>query len=182
MQVPSSFNTKEVFIMSTIRKEYNPTGDISKNLDEILRKNGMEAHLKEVGDSYQLLVMSHDSPEVSYNISKTDALKMMNGGSHASDKKAYNTFVSIVRNDFYVPNNFVHAQSVGSHVNMGLNGYRADIPPLATPPLARSPRPAEIPMMTASTAKRKPASLSPCLVNNPLNGCSSFAPSSADTS
>ena len=137
MQVPSSFNTKEVFIMSTIRKEYNPTGDISKNLDEILRKNGMEAHimstirkeynptgdisknldeilrkngmeahLKEVGDSYQLLVMSHDSPEVSYNISKTDALKMMNGGSHASDKKAYNTFVSIVRNDFYVPNNF----------------------------------------------------------------------------
>lgn len=142
MQVPSSFNTKEVFIMSTIRKEYNPTGDISKNLDEILRKNGMEAHLKEVGDSYQLLVMSHDSPEVSYNISKTDALKMMNGGSHASDKKAYNTFVSIVRNDFYVPNNFVHAQSVGSHVNMGLNGYRADIPPLATPPLARSPRPA----------------------------------------
>ena len=108
-KVPSSFNTKEVFIMSTIRKEYNPTGDISKNLDEILRKNGMEAHLKEVGDSYQLLVMSHDSPEVSYNISKTDALKMMNGGSHASDKKAYNTFVSIVRNDFYVPNNFVHA-------------------------------------------------------------------------
>ena len=128
--------------MSTIRKEYNPTGDISKNLDEILRKNGMEAHLKEVGDSYQLLVMSHDSPEMTYNISKADALKMMNGGSHASDKKAYNTFVSIVRNDFYVPNNFVHAQSVGSHVNMGLNGYRADIPPLATPPLARSPRPA----------------------------------------
>ena len=41
-----------------------------------------------------------------------------------------------------MPNNFVHAQSVGSHVNMGLNGYRADIPPLATPPLARSPRPA----------------------------------------
>ena len=89
----------------------------------------MEAHLREVGDSYQLLVMSHDSPEVSYNINKADALKMMNGGSHASDKKAYNTFVSIVRNDFYVPNNFVHAQSVGSHENMGLNGNRADIPP-----------------------------------------------------
>ena len=60
MQVPSSFNTKEVFIMSTIRKEYNPTGDIARNLDETLKKNGMEAHLREVGDSYQLLVMSHD--------------------------------------------------------------------------------------------------------------------------
>jgi hypothetical protein len=62
---------------------------------------------------------------------------MMNGGSHASDKKAYNTFVNIVRNDFYVPNNYVHAKNAGSHVNMGLNGYRADVPPLATPPFRR---------------------------------------------
>ena len=38
--------------MSTIRKEYNPTGDIARNLDETLKKNGMEAHLREVGDSY----------------------------------------------------------------------------------------------------------------------------------
>ena len=129
MQVPSSFNTKEVFIMSTIRKEYNPTGDIARNLDETLKKNGMEAHLREVGDSYQLQVMSHDSPQMTYTVSKADALKMMNGGSHASDKKAYNTFVSIVRNDFYVPNNYVHAKNVGSHVNMGLNGYRADFQP-----------------------------------------------------
>ena len=77
--------------MSTIRKELNPTGDISRNLEETLRKNGMEAHLREVGDSYQLLVMSHDSPQITYDISREDALKMMNGGSHASDKKAYNT-------------------------------------------------------------------------------------------
>ena len=104
--------------MSTIRKQYNPFGDVSRNLEEILRKNGMEAHLKETGDSYQLLVKSHDSPEISYSISQSDALKLMNGGSHASDKKAYNTFVSIVRNDFYVPNNYVHAKNVGSHVNM----------------------------------------------------------------
>ena len=133
--------------MSTIRKEYNPTGDIARNLDETLKKNGMEAHLREVGDSYQLLVMSHDSPQMTYIVSKADALKMMNGGSHASDKKAYNTFVSIVRNDFYVPNNYVHAKNVGSHVNMGLNGYRADFQPmgkpsLATPPLVRGARPA----------------------------------------
>lgn len=124
--------------MSTIRKQYNPFGDVSKNLEEILRKNGMEAHLKETGDSYQLLVKSHDSPEISYSISQSDALKLMNGGSHASDKKAYNTFVSIVRNDFYVPNNYVHAKNVGSHVNMGLNGYRADVPP-RIPPLATGP-------------------------------------------
>lgn len=124
--------------MSTIRKQYNPFGDVSRNLEEILRKNGMEAHLKETGDSYQLLVKSHDSPEISYSISQSDALKLMNGGSHASDKKAYNTFVSIVRNDFYVPNNYVHAKNVGSHVNMGLNGYRADVPP-RIPPLATGP-------------------------------------------
>lgn len=127
--------------MSTIRKELNPTGDISRNLEETLRKNGMEAHLREVGDSYQLLVMSHDSPQITYDISREDALKMMNGGSHASDKKAYNTFVSLVKDDFYVPNNYVHAKNVGSHVNMGLNGYRAEsptgIPSMATPPLVR---------------------------------------------
>ena len=132
--------------MSTIRKELNPTGDISRNLEETLRKNGIEAHLREVGDSYQLLVMSHDSPQITYDISREDALKMMNGGSHASDKKAYNTFVSLVKDDFYVPNNYVHAKNVGSHVNMGLNGYRAEyptgIPSMATPPLVRGARPA----------------------------------------
>ena len=123
--------------MSTLRKDYNPSGDIARNLGETLRKNGMEAHLRQDGDSYQLLVASHDSPTVTYDISRGDALKLMNGGSHASDKKAYNTFVNIVRKDFYVPNNYVHAKNAGSHVNMGLNGYRADVPPLATPPFRR---------------------------------------------
>ena len=123
--------------MSTLRKDYNPSGDISRNLEETLRRNGMDAHLRQDGDSFQLQVVSHDSPVVTYNISRGDALKLMNGGSHASDKKAYNTFVNIVRNDFYVPNNYVHAKNAGSHVNMGLNGYRADVPPLATPPFRR---------------------------------------------
>ena len=59
--------------MATIRKEYNPSGDISRNLSDILRKNGMEAHLREQGDSYQLIVMSHDSPKITYNISGNDA-------------------------------------------------------------------------------------------------------------
>ena len=123
--------------MSTLRKDYNPSGDISRNLEETLRRNGMDAHLRQDGDSFQLQVISHDSPVVTYNISRGDALKLMNGGSHASDKKAYNTFVNIVRNDFYVPNNYVHAKNAGSHVNMGLNGYRADVPPLAAPPFRR---------------------------------------------
>ena len=123
--------------MSTLIKDYNPNGDISRNLEETLRKNGMDAHLKQDGNNYQLQVVSHDSPVVTYDISRSDALKLMNGGSHASDKKAYNTFVNIVRNDFYVPNNYVHAKNAGSHVNMGLNGYRADVPPLATPPFRR---------------------------------------------
>ena len=123
--------------MSTLRKDYNPNGDISRNLEETLRKNGMDAHLKQDGNNYQLQVVSHDSPVVTYDISRSDALKLMNGGSHASDKKAYNTFVNIVRNDFYVPNNYVHAKNAGSHVTMGLNGYRADVPPLATPPFRR---------------------------------------------
>ena len=105
--------------MSTLRKDYNPNGDISRNLEETLRKNGMDAHLKQDGNNYQLQVVSHDSPVVTYDISRSDALKLMNGGSHASDKKAYNTFVNIVRNDFYVPNNYVHAKNAGSHVNMG---------------------------------------------------------------
>ena len=97
--------------MSTLRKDYNPRGDISRNLEEILHKNGMDAHLRQDGNSFQLQVVSHDSPTVTYDISRGDALKLMNGGSHASDKKAYNTFVNIVRNDFYVPNNYVHAKN-----------------------------------------------------------------------
>ncbi len=125
--------------MSILRKQYNPTGDVSRDLQEILRKNGMEAHLKETADGYQLTVQSHDSPQMSYSISEENALKLMNGGSHASDKKAYNTFVSIVKDDFYVPNNYVHAKNVGSHVNMGLNGYRADIPSMATAPFMAVP-------------------------------------------
>ena len=40
------------------------------------------------------------------------------------DKKAYETFVSIVRNDYYIPGSWVAARNANSPVNMGLNGHR----------------------------------------------------------
>jgi len=113
------------------------SGDISRNLQETLLKNGMKAHLEQDGEGYHLLVQSHDSPQIRYDISRKDALRLMSEGSYAANKKAYNTFTSIVREDFYMPVNYVHAQNVGTHVNLGLGGYRADsrhgIPPVATP-------------------------------------------------
>ena len=47
--------------MATIRKEYNPSGDISRNLSDILRKNGMEAHLREERDARGYTTREPDS-------------------------------------------------------------------------------------------------------------------------
>lgn len=49
---------------------------------------------------------------------------LMNWGSTYANKKAYNTFTTIVRNDFYMPQNYVSASNAFGRVAMGLHGYR----------------------------------------------------------
>ena len=44
--------------------------------------------------------------------------------SNSANKKAYNTFAGIVRNDFSLPDNFAAARNAFGRVAMGLHGYR----------------------------------------------------------
>ena len=49
---------------------------------------------------------------------------LRNGGTNVWDKEAYQTFVSIVRNDYYIPGSWNAARNANSPVNIGLNGHR----------------------------------------------------------
>ena len=99
--------------------------DLSRQLREILMRNGMQAHLTVRDDGqHQLVVLGHDSPALTYNISRKQAEDMMVWGTEYQNKKAYNTFVGIVRKDFDVPRSMVHAYNVNGRVAMGLHGYR----------------------------------------------------------
>ena len=74
-----------------IRKYTNPRElDLSVGLQEVLRKNGMQAHISLAKDGgRELIVLGH-----------------------------------IVKDDFYMPQNFVSASNAFGRVAMGLHGYR----------------------------------------------------------
>ena len=110
-----------------LRKYYNTRGgepDLSKGLQDVLRRNGMQAHISPTNNGYQLIVLGHDSPAVAYNLTNQQVQKLTNWGSNYANETAYNTFASIVKNDFHTPQNFVSAHNAGGRVMMGLNGYR----------------------------------------------------------
>ena len=48
-------------------------------------------------------------------------------GTNYANKKAYETFTDIVKDDFDMPRNFVHARNANGRVAMGLHGYRIGI-------------------------------------------------------
>ena len=52
--------------------------DLSRELREVLMKNGMQAHIS-MNDNgqYNLLVLGHDSPTLTYHISPKQAEEMM---------------------------------------------------------------------------------------------------------
>lgn len=113
--------------MATLRSKTNPRAlDVSPQLQNTLNANGMQAHIAMTPTGeYQLVTMSHNSSQPRYyalNQAQMEAL--MNGGTNVWDKKAYNTFVSIVKNDYYIPGSWVAARNANSPVNMGLNGHR----------------------------------------------------------
>lgn len=112
-----------------IRKFTNPRAlDVSPGLQDILRRNGMQAHisLNKFGEP-ELIVMGHDSPVLNYKLSNRQVDDLMNWGSNYHNKKAYNTFVSIVRKDFDIPQGFVTARNASGRVAMGLHGYRIGV-------------------------------------------------------
>ncbi len=99
--------------MRTIRTNTNPRAtDVAPQLQSVLNANGMQAHISmtETG-TYQLVTMSHNSSQPRYyNINQKQLEALMNGGTTVWDKNAYNTFVSIVKNDYYIPGSFVAAE------------------------------------------------------------------------
>lgn len=109
-----------------LRKYTNPRDlDLSPGLQDILRRNGMQAHMSMLPNGQmQLIVLGHDSPAITYNLNDRQVEDLMAWGSNYANKKAYNTFTSIVKNDFHMPDNFVSARNAFGRVAMGLHGYR----------------------------------------------------------
>lgn len=102
-------------------------GDLAPDLQDILRRNGMQAHIIRQGDGFQLAVQGHDSPLLTYPISAQQLRAMTDWGSNYANKNAYNTFAALVEKDFYMPRNFVHARNANGRVAMGLHGYRIGV-------------------------------------------------------
>ena len=99
--------------------------DLSTGLQDILRKNGMQAHISLAKDGgRELIVLGHDSPVLTYKLNEKQVEDLMGWGTTYENKKAYNTFASIVKDDFYMPQNFVSASNAFGRVAMGLHGYR----------------------------------------------------------
>ena len=87
-----------------IRKNTNPQQmDLQPEMRDLLMRNGMQAHVVSNGSGYQLVVQGHDSPLLTYNITEKQMLALTDWGTNHANKLAYNTFTSIVGNDFYMP-------------------------------------------------------------------------------
>lgn len=111
-----------------IRTNTNPMRpDLQLEMRALLMRNGMQAHVVPVGDSYQLVVQGHDSPLLQYPISRQQMQALTDWGTNYANKKAYETFTDIVKDDFDMPRNFVHARNANGRVAMGLHGYRIGI-------------------------------------------------------
>lgn len=101
--------------------------DLQPEMQKILMRNGLQAHIAFDGRGYRLLVQGHDSPLLTYPITERQMLALTDWGTNTANKMAYNVFTSIVGKDFYMPKNFVHARNANGRVAMGLHGYRIGI-------------------------------------------------------
>ena len=109
----------------SIRSEAMPyRAGVSGILQDLLRRNGMQAQIALEDDRFALYVQGHDSPMLRYDISEQQMRALADGGTNYSNKKAYQTFNSIVSKDFDLPSSFVAARNVNRRVAMGLHGYR----------------------------------------------------------
>ena len=100
---------------------------IPATLQDVLRRNGMQAQILENGGLFSLAVQGHDSPVMSYPLNAKQLSILTDYGTNHANKQAYNTFVELVSRDFDVPRNFVHARNANGRVAMGLHGYRIGV-------------------------------------------------------
>lgn len=99
--------------------------DVAPELRRTLEANGMQAHIgRTERGTYQLITMSHDNkiPHY-YDLTDRQLADLVNQGTNNLNKKAYTTFVNLVKKDYHVPESWVAAKNVNSPVNMGLFGY-----------------------------------------------------------
>ena len=97
---------------------------LAPELQDTLRRNGMQARIMTVHGETVLAVQGHDSPLLTYPLSRERILALTDGGTNSSDRKAYDAFVETVGGDFRLPKDYVHARNAGGRVVMGLDGYR----------------------------------------------------------
>ena len=115
--------------------------DVSRQLREILMRNGIQARISFNDNGKPILIVKgHDSPVLEYNLSDEQVRKLMNwGGSYQSvNKEAYNTFINIVKKDFDCPMSYVYAKNAMSSVATGLHGYRIGVGEYGNYPYYRS--------------------------------------------
>jgi hypothetical protein len=98
--------------------------ELTPELQDILARNGMQAQVMAGSNGFALMVQGHDSPRLQYAISEAQLKALTDWGTNTANKKAYNTFASIVAADFDMPKDFVHARNANGRVAMGLHGYR----------------------------------------------------------
>ena len=99
---------------------------LAPELQDTLRRNGMQARLVQSGDGDGMLlaVQGHDSPLLTYPLTRERLMALTDGGTNSSNRKAYDAFTSVVGKDFDMPKDYVHARNAGGRVTMGLHGYR----------------------------------------------------------
>lgn len=109
----------------SIRKNTNPRPlELPPEMQDILARNGMRAHVTGSSEGFALIVQGHDSPLLTYRISEKQLQAMTDWGTNSVNRRCYNTFASIVAADFDMPKDFVHARNANGRVAMGLHGYR----------------------------------------------------------
>ena len=103
-----------------------PIFDISRGLQSVLRKNGLEAHIEQGPDGkLYLAAQGRNYPYNRYEISARDAdilSRWLDMGTGSTNKKAYETVRRILK-DADMPA-YVVAQQAGSPVNMGQYGQK----------------------------------------------------------
>ena len=97
---------------------------LTPELQDTLRRNGMQARLVRQGDDVLLAVQGHDSPLLTYPLTRGQLSAMTDGGTNSSNRKAYEAFAAVVGGDFHLPKDYVHARNANGRVVMGLHGYR----------------------------------------------------------
>ena len=98
--------------------------DLSPRLQNILFRNGLQAHVG-IGKNgkYQLIVIGHDSPVLKYELTDRQLMDISGRGSDYANKTAYNTLCKIIGKDFDMPMSYAMADGANCGVSMGQHGY-----------------------------------------------------------